>query len=277
MISRETLKWFVRGFALASFILLAISGPATGWAQGGGSNPNLESLVVEPLLEEPGPESIEEGPPLLDTELSNLEALAAPAEAAAEAPRGAGPEPEVMMGAIPLAADGDELSNQQVNSAAAEDVDPGPLLAWPEAEEMAARGYVSPYVIEGADLRHDGGGLPDYFFDFGGGYMRGLGSECFMAPAYLPDGATITWFYASVYDNSASNIDVELRRVNRVDGSTNILAEVSTTGTSTNIQNLYDGSISYATVSYPNYAYYITTCLFDSSSRLYSMRIYYTE
>jgi hypothetical protein len=277
MISRETFKWFVRGFALASFTLLAISGPAAGWAQGGGTNPNLESLVVEPLLGEPGPESIEEGPPLLDTELSNPEALAAPAEAAAGTPRSAGPEPEVMMGAIPLAADGDELSNQRVNSAAAEDVDPGPLLTWPEAEDMAARGYESPYVIEGADLRHDGGGTPDYFFDFSGGYMRGYGSECFMAPAYLPDGATVTWFYASLYDNSASNIDVELRRVDRLTGSTNILADLSTSGTSTAIQNLYTGTISYATVDYPNYAYYITTCLFDSSSRLYSIRIYYTE
>ena len=58
---------------------------------------------------------------------------------------------------------------------------------------------------------------------------------------------------------------------------TNVMASMSTTSDSTSIQNWPDFSISYPDISYPEYAYYITTCLNSADHRLYSVRIYYHE
>ena len=96
-----------------------------------------------------------------------------------------------------------------------------------------------------------------------------------MAPAYLPNGATITAMCASVYDNTTSDVWVDLRRVDNFSGGTVWMATVNTTGDSTSIQALCDTSIHDPLVVYPGYAYYVTSCLFSSDIRLYSVRIYF--
>ncbi len=102
---------------------------------------------------------------------------------------------------------------------------------------------------------------------------------CMKAPAYLPHGATVTDLFASVYDNDGSeDIQVNLYRLDNYAGGTTVMASVATTGpfTSVNIESLHDDTISDATVTYPNYSYYVTTCVDAANIRLYSVRIYYS-
>jgi hypothetical protein len=147
---------------------------------------------------------------------------------------------------------------------------------YPNAAEVLEAGYQSPLVIPAADFSSDGDDPDGFFFNFAGGYINGDGSACLKAPAYLPKGATISSVYASLYDNASGDVTVNLRRVNRSTGATNKMATVSTTSNSTNIQQRSDISINYPTVSYPTYAYYVTTCLSYANHRIYSVRIYYT-
>ena len=278
MFGRDNLKWLARGLAAVSLILLVVAGTTIGRAQGSGSNPNLDSMVAEEPPTGPGPEGAEEGRALVSgEELSN--AAAAAAESAAGTPGGAGPEAEVVVAAVPLAADGDEQSNWEVNAApSAGGAEGTPSLIGPEDEDLLARTYGSPLVIPAADFREDGGTTHEYYFTFSGGYFRGTGTyDCFMAPAHLPDGATVAWFYASFYKNAGGNVYVNLRRVNRSTGGTNLMAQVLFDTNSGNIQSEVDGSIDYATVDYPTYAYYVHTCFTETAHRLYSIRIYYTE
>ena len=140
--------------------------------------------------------------------------------------------------------------------------------------------YSSPLVIPAAAFSSDGYDPDSMFFDFYGGYVRGNSATdgCVKAPAYLPNGATITHLYATLYDKNASNpVWADLWRVNRLTGATDWMATVETTGASTSIQNLYTTSIDDPLVNYPDYAYYVTSCLLSSNLRLYSVRIYFQK
>jgi hypothetical protein len=140
-----------------------------------------------------------------------------------------------------------------------------------------AFGGSAPLVIPAAAFTSDGFDPDGFFFSFAGGYVNGDGSACLKAPVYLPKGAVVYRTYASLYDNASGNVTVNLRRVNRSTGATNVMASMSTTSDSTSIQNRPDLSISYPDISYPTYAYYVTTCLSSADHRLYSVRIYYHE
>jgi len=140
-----------------------------------------------------------------------------------------------------------------------------------------AFGGSAPLVIPAAAFTSDGFDPDGFFFSFSGGYVNGDGTTCLKAPAYLPKGAHVYAVYASLYDNASGSIAVNLRRVNRSTGVTKVMASMSTTSDSTSIQNWPDFSISYPDISYPAYAYYITTCLNSADHRLYSVRIYYHE
>lgn len=138
--------------------------------------------------------------------------------------------------------------------------------------------YSSPLVIPAAAFSSDGDAEGTYYFWFSGGYVSGTGTYgCIKAPAYLPNGATVTEVYASVYDNDGTdNLWIDLMRVNRLDGVTDTMASPATSGSSTDIQQISDTSIVEPLIDYPNYAYYVTTCL-PSDMRLYSVRIYFTK
>jgi hypothetical protein len=141
-----------------------------------------------------------------------------------------------------------------------------------------AFGGSAPLVIPAAAFTSDGWDPDGFFFSFSGGYVNGDGSACLKAPVYLPKGAVVYRTYASLYDNDSSgSITVNLRRVNKSTGATNVMASMSTTSDSTSIQNRPDLSISYPEIEYPLYAYYATTCLKSADHRLYSVRIYYHE
>ena len=82
--------------------------------------------------------------------------------------------------------------------------------------------------------------------------------------------------YASLYDNATGNIAVRLRRVNVYSGVSDVMASLYTESEDTTIQQRGDDTIGYPEVIYPDYAYYLTTCLTSADHRLYSVRIYYT-
>ena len=147
-------------------------------------------------------------------------------------------------------------------------------LADPLADEPAGTG-LSLLVIPAAAFSSDGGFPDDFFFDFETGYLRGDNFACLKAPVYLPHGAVIDSIYASLYDNAYGNVAVTLRRVDVVSGSMEIMAAAGTTTDSTSIQQKEDITISYPEVSYPRYAYFLTTCLSSADHRVYSVRIYY--
>jgi len=136
-------------------------------------------------------------------------------------------------------------------------------------------GGSSLLVIPAAAFTSDGGDPDGFFFDFGGGYVNGSGTACLKAPAYLPNGATITSVNAFLYDNAAGNVIVNLRRVNVDTGTSNEMANLGTVADSTAIQQRSDTTITYPEISYPDYAYYVTTCLNYADHRLYSVQIYY--
>jgi hypothetical protein len=142
--------------------------------------------------------------------------------------------------------------------------------------ELAAAHYVSPLIVSAADFSNDGMDPDGFFFDFAGGYVNGDGTACLKAPVYLPNGASVVSVYASLYDNAVGLIIVNLWRVNVASGVSDMMANFGTLSDSTAIQLVGDEAIDYPDVSYPTYAYYLTTCLNYADHRLYSVRIYYT-
>ena len=103
-------------------------------------------------------------------------------------------------------------------------------------------------------------------FPFSGGYIEGDATNygCVVAPVYLPNGVLITDMFVSVYDDDPGRgITVNLRRVNNFSGVTDTMASVSTTvtGTFSGIEVLNDNSIDEPQTVYPDYSYYVTTCV----------------
>lgn len=133
-------------------------------------------------------------------------------------------------------------------------------------------------VIPAAGFTADGASPDSLFFPFGGGYFQGDSTNygCMVAPAYLPQGAVVEDMFATVYDDDGTfEITVNLRRTDNFNGGTDDMAVVSTGGQSTNVQTLVDPIIDFPTVVYPDYSYFVTTCVQSGSIRLYSVQLYY--
>lgn len=142
-------------------------------------------------------------------------------------------------------------------------------------QEAVPQGFdgLSPLVIPAAAFSPRTWGETFSFL----GYTRG-GYGCVMAPAYLPDGATVEDVYASVYDNDGGgSVRIRMHRADNFDGTTDQMAYLATTGPGpvAAIQVVNDDTINEPEVSYPLYSYYVTTCLDSNDIRLYSVRIYY--
>ena len=145
-----------------------------------------------------------------------------------------------------------------------------------EGSSITATGYTSPLVIPAADFSSDGAFPDDFFFDFETGYVQGYDFACLKAPVYLPNGVSVEGIGASLYDNDYGNVEVDLKRVNIIDGVVNLMAPVGTFSDDTEIQNPNNNFIDYDEINYPTYAYFLTTCLSSQEHRLYAVRIYYT-
>jgi hypothetical protein len=190
------------------------------------------------------------------------------------------------------------LAISRVPSGKAQDADPaGPVNNW-EALEAAANPdtlsgaevhelirlapdqFGSPMVIPAADFVSDGVAPNTYVFDATRGAVRGTNSQstCLMAPAYLPNGATITSLVMTVIDNDTINrIIVALYRANKNTGGATVVASAATTNSfaSSNPQDLAATTITNGVVDNLNFSYYVTTCLPAATIQLYSARVFY--
>ena len=136
----------------------------------------------------------------------------------------------------------------------------------------------SPLVIPAAGFTDDGANPESMFFPFSGGYFTGDADAygCMVAPAYLPKGAVLTDMFATVYDDDTTyNISVNLRRVDNFSGGTDTMATASSAGAFTGVQTIVDSTIEFPTIVYPDYSYYVTTCVLSGSVRVYSVRLYF--
>lgn len=149
----------------------------------------------------------------------------------------------------------------------------------PQAIALAS-GESAVLVIPAAAFSSDGFDANSLFFNFSGGYMRGMdvGDGCMKAPVYLPQFARVYEARASVYDNdNTSSIVIDLRRLDNFNGAVTTMATMTTSGVSTSVQTPYDLSVNAPLVLYPDYSYYVTLCLQTANLRLYSVRIWYFE
>jgi hypothetical protein len=276
--NKKSFKWFLVGFGLTIALLLAIR-PIVSSAQAGSTNPNgaggtrneastilrtddplgrMGILIAQDVP--PGPNNSALGSGLASTiqksdDLLGRTGIAAPA------------------------------SNEPGSNNRPESIQPaGPgNIVSPGIETQGGVGPAivpsSPLVIPAADFRSDGYDPDSMFFTFWGGYLRGGNvNTCMMAPAYLPNGASVYDIYASVVDNDASaSVWINLFRVDNYTGAVVVMAQMWTDDAyaAADIISLEDYPIDYPLVEYPTYSYYIGACSSSINVQLYSVRLWY--
>jgi hypothetical protein len=251
MSDRSTLRWFARGFGLTMLVGLAVLAavrPGLGLAQG-----DLGNLASAPR--------------------AGGEGAASSGETDDPLGRSTVPLPE-----------GSALAP---NRAAGRDAAGAPAPLTPEEavrrEAQAVQLQASPLMIPAADFRDDGFVPDSQRFYFHLGYQQGVTAPaygCMMAPAYLPNEVHLTELFASVWDNDANpdeDVEIKLWRVNNFDGAVDEMAQASTSGAQQGIVVINDITIDFPDTLYPDYSYYVTTCLTSPDLRLYSVRLYYTQ
>lgn len=161
---------------------------------------------------------------------------------------------------------------------------PGALAQAVEPESIMSRfsSGNNVTVIPAAAFRSDGVSPDGYFFSFSGGYLLGSATTpCLMAPVYLPpDADQITQVWATVIDNGDEDWNffwMNLYRVHNYTGEVTQLATLQTSGASPMLQQIQTTSIQAGQVSFPDYSYYLGTCLHSANIRLYSVRIWYDD
>ena len=276
--NNKTTKWFLVGFGLTLALLLSIvtAWPLAGSAQEG-ANPNgaggthseasNSSRTDDPLGRTaipvaqdvlPGPNNRAPGGDLASTTQRTDDLLG-------------------RMGIVPPAGSEPGTNNRPPS---AEPAGPGHIVP-PETEGQRHVDAVpgSPLIVPAADFRSDGYDPASMWFSFWGGYLRGGNmNTCMMAPAYLPNGATVYDIYASVVDNdAAANVWINLFRVDNYDGTVVEMAQMWTDDAyaSPDIVFLEDYPIDYPLVEYPTYSYYLGACMSSSSVELFSVRLWY--
>jgi hypothetical protein len=297
MIDSETLKWFARGFVLTSVIFLAVVlavRPTIGWAQGGGEGLGNKGrpVVDDTPPDDPGTDDPTGQMPVTNSSVvdsgvprSNKTRLVSdepPDDPGTDDPTGQMPvtDSSVVDSSVPRSNQTRSVSDEPPDDPGTDEGAAG-AGGIAVAGDIGAQGYGSPLVIPVAAFSSDGFDPDSSFFSFSGGYIRGTAAAdgCIKAPAYLPDGATITSVYAYLYDNDSSrNAYIDVRRVRNLTGVQNTMASVSTSayGNSTSIRYLGDTTVAQPVVD-DLYSYYVTSCVLSTNVRLYAVRIFYTE
>jgi len=148
------------------------------------------------------------------------------------------------------------------------------------ASSLQAQPVNHVLVVPSADFRHDGNNPNMGFYSFWGGYWRGDStlSPCFMAPVYLPRIAKVYQVWATAYDNDTGvDLWLDLYRVDNYSGTVITMASLNSSGASTSLQSISDNTVQQGVVIYPQYSYYLGTCLPSSSLRLYNVRVWYSN
>lgn len=151
----------------------------------------------------------------------------------------------------------------------------------PEVDLKKGFGGPSPLVVPAAAFTTKGNDASSHKFELFFGYLAGTNSSggCVQAPVYLPYGATVTEVHASVIDNDdANNIFISLlRRSNYDHNAVDEMAFMQSTGQSSSVTTIGDLAVSNPFIDFPQYSYYLTTCLASSTTRLYSVRVYFLQ
>jgi len=156
----------------------------------------------------------------------------------------------------------------------------GPGLAASDESPSDARAFDDGGVlmIPAAAFSVSGFDPDGHEFWGGSGYYRGTDTTtgCIKAAVYLPQYAKVTSVSATVYDNAdPHDIQIHLNRVDKDTGTKLTMAELETTAQSTSLLFPSDTSIVAPVVLFPQYIYYVGTCLNSGSLRLYGVRIDY--
>jgi hypothetical protein len=158
------------------------------------------------------------------------------------------------------------------------------LIAGPGmANELLEKDFPggSPLIIPAAAFNNTGLNPTSSTFNTNG-FIGGGGSfTCFVAPAYLPDGAEVTRLTAVLVDMSSTNMTVSLIRTDNTGYRlTSGMASVTTNGDTypNALANTYSTtSIGNATVQYPDYSYYVSACVPSWEFQLHQVELRYTE
>lgn len=148
---------------------------------------------------------------------------------------------------------------------------------------IGGKGYEpqNPIVISAADFRSIGFNTA-YYFDNVKCSLKGnsaVSSACVVAPAYIPNGVTVTKFTGLVYDNDASNsVIISLNRRSIADLTSDGFSVAGVISSeSTSPQELNDTTINYPLIDTENYVYYIYACFRNSSNEIYAVKIHYQK
>jgi hypothetical protein len=248
MKNHSSITWFVRGFVATLFIVMLVFYASVGLTQ-------EENPLVESNLGEVSEQSNTTTTMRTDDPLGRVQ--------------------------IPFADETLPSSNIDASMLSdSDDANVAPQTAVQLEEQLIADDYVSPLVIPAADFTADGANPDSLYFPFSGGYFQGDSENygCMVAPAYLPDGATITDMFATVYDDDTTyNFSISLRRVDNFAGGTDTMATASSSGDYAGLTTINDATIDDPLIVSPDYSYYVTTCALSGNMRLYSVRLYYTS
>jgi hypothetical protein len=172
-----------------------------------------------------------------------------------------------------------ELTSPQLTLLQAHELEEASAIATGNAiliDDVPVVTISSPHVIPAAAFSSDGT-LPDsVFFDAEGGFFQGNAQEygCLVAPVFLPEGVTVTDLDISFYDNdTVHEIQTELRRVSNFSGAVTPMGTARSQGSAPFVRTASAPTITAGAILYPDYSYYLTTCLQSSDTRLYSVQI----
>ncbi|MBN1669148.1 MAG: hypothetical protein JW862_18785 [Anaerolineales bacterium] len=141
----------------------------------------------------------------------------------------------------------------------------------------------TPLVVPAAEFGSNGFFPESVQFVFTTGTWQGtdsVGDGCLMAPAYLPNGVTVTGLQVTFVDDDATNsIVFDLYRINSGSGLVEKMATLDSSAFPASPDFVVHATttISSPVISYPNYAYYLSTCLPSLETRLAGMQVYYTS
>jgi hypothetical protein len=131
-------------------------------------------------------------------------------------------------------------------------------------------------VFSPSEFSNDGNTPNNFFLSFWDGQLQGsIQTPCFAVPVNAPNGHSIYQFWATVYDNTSGNVWMNLYRANNYTGVVDVMAILSS-GDSVNLQQLSDASIDFPLVTYPDYSYFIGTCIQGADIYIKSARVWFT-
>lgn len=150
------------------------------------------------------------------------------------------------------------------------------------------KSYASPLTIAPSDLRNSGDNPDGMILVPHTGYLQADNSMIWsVAPVYLPNGARIAYFQASLHDGwdggfgicdmaLGFDVGVYLMRVHNFTGETQQMSFLQSSGTIGTTQHLGDISVEHPDVAYPDWSYYMIVRMCSTAHYFMGATILYT-